>query len=245
MMKRILFILVTTSLMFACAGTKKHYTDANEWGYKGKVKRIVTKIYFDLVKYNHWIVNEDKLASINIKEFDKQGRMITVIDSSVSKKYTAYYQKYVYKHDGNLTTSFVVYNKEGKQIGESEFTWLSKRKYRQQGKLAEAYGEYTIDAYATLNKNYRDWKGHYTMNRENYVLKRYYQNHFGKYDNLVATTKIDTIFNYGKRKIVKHETVLEDVKTDAHHNFLQYATVDAKTGKLKKYVVREITYYDE
>jgi len=210
-MKRILFILVTTYLMFACAGTKNYYTDANEWGYKGRVKRVVTKIYFGLVKYNHWIVNEDKLISINTKYFDKKGRMISVVDSSVSKEYTAYYQKYIYNHDGNLTTGFVVYNKEGKQIGQSKFTWLSKQKYRQQGKIDEGNGEYTIDAYATLNKNYRDWKGHYTMSREDYVLKRYYKNHLEKYDNPMGVTKIDTIVDYGTQKIVKHETVLEDV----------------------------------
>ncbi len=46
-------------------------------------------------------------------------------------------------------------------------------------------------------------------------------------------------------KILKHETVLEDVKTDAHHNFIQYASVDTKTGELKKFIIREIIYYNE
>jgi hypothetical protein len=238
------FLLVTIIAIFSCNSTQKYYTDVKEYGFKAKVKRVVTKHYEGLAKYNHWLVNENNLVYVTTMNIDTVGNIITIVDSSATTLYKPFYRKYVYEHKDNLISGYKVYDLKGELIGASTVEWKSKYKY-----LAESFfkipSKYTVNAYTELDNNFRQRKGGYIMKFENNkIMIRHYIKKFKNNGAIDYVTKIDTIIDYAAQTTKEFRVILEDAVYDAHHNLIQFALVKSESGELIEYISRTIDYYE-
>jgi len=212
-------------------------TDLSSYGYKGRVKAVVYRIYneasFDT---DGKFIDEKKQPYIEkILYFDKIGNIDSVVEVLSEGKF---FEKYItyHTHSGNKIRSTIKYRYYTNEvIEEMKYSWSdknSKCSFKGVG-ISKMVSGYRILAY-----NHRENKGEYMIETKRGVLllKESYKNEFDAHWNLIKTyysnaQKGDYIIDY------------EYDEMDEMGNYTQVKLVYDDSKKLQRFIQKEFAYY--
>ena len=236
-MKIILFIITffLNSILFAQGG----YSDLKEYGLYANPKIVHTCYYADIIFINgNWQpLDTSRYAMKRVYYFNKNG----FIDSSDIEMKTAHsvvVNKTINSFNNGQKTGYTTYN-NGIMAETSKINWLDSFSYTTI--TYDTAGNITAKDKNTLNKDYRDYKGEYTLyNREgDSIISRSgsYVNSFDEKNHLRSAMVIQDDIKTAVENIYVHDNI------DKHKNFLRTVITEGGKDKPKYIVIKKINYY--
>lgn len=232
--------ITTINILFALTITAfGQHTDLKEYGLKGKVKRITTMHFKDVMFSNgQWMPTSfEKIQYTTVWHFNEQG----FLDTSKTS---------LYLHPDTLGTNILIYEfKNGKKISGKYFnyrglltelykiTWSDQ--YTYSTITTDTNGTKTLESTSWLNKSFRDNKGEYKSYENGQItLYEKYSNIFDTTGLLIKAEFINVTENKNYSILYKHS------KFDKYGNPTMTTQINITDGTIKKMTIRRIEYYE-
>jgi len=238
-MKQLSIILFVTLLLSSCSTPeKKSFTDLKEYGFKGKVKSVITKNYIGLERQdNKWVISEERIASKQNVFFNINGNITKIIDYRLLENDSWYDITTEFKYENGLKKTSKKTDLYGKQTEQAEYKWLDDKNYIL---TAKDINGMKVESVSKLNNDFRSYSGEYKyFKADSLVYSESYSNKLDKKGEIISTHFLNKIS-------AKSYTLLyTDKELDKEGNLIKLAMTYEESGDLKRFIVREFSYYPE
>jgi len=236
MVKKIISIVVTVLLLTSFVAEQKP-NDVKEYGFKGKVKSVMTVNYNDIEKIDGtWDISEDKVISKWKMTFNIEGNIIEMKEyyplfGTIWEELTTKIE-----FEEGLKSKYTKTDLYGQTTEVGVYNWVDDHNYKL---TATQKSGVIINSYAKLDKNFRDISGGYAyLRNESILFSESYENKLDGKGQLISSTF------YDKLKDDHYTIEYKDKAKDEKGNLIKVALVYKETGLLKRLSVREFEYFE-
>jgi hypothetical protein len=236
-MKTTLIALMLLTLPFDLAA-QDTYSDAAEYGFKGKVKSVRTTNYHEIEQLENgaYDLTDDKVFSIWTMFFDEEGRITRSIERFNMGSGEWFETITEIKFTNGRKSGYVKTDSTGQELESATYTWADAYNYELVSKNIGGAG---MTSSTKLNERFREIGGSHTYYNGDLVFQsESYTNELDEQDRILATEYQDQLSDRQYRIEYRHK------KFDERGNNTEVALIEPTTGMLVKVAVREFQYYE-
>lgn len=229
----IIFLLVLKITAFG------QHTDIKEYGLKGKVKRITTMHYKDVMFSNEqWMpASFENVNYTTVWHFNEQGFIDTAETTLLVNPDSLVTNTLIYEFKNGKKIYGKYFDYRGVLTEQYNVIWTDKFSYTTT--TTDRSGKKTFESTSWLNKDFRDNKGEYkSFENGKIVFHEKYSDIFDTNGQLVKAEFTNLTENKTYFVLYKHS------KFDRNNNPTVTTQINISDGTIKKMTIRRIEYYD-
>ena len=231
--------ILTISLIFALANNIfAQHTDLKEYGLKGKVKRITTMHYTDVMFVDgQWMpISFEAFSLKTMLHFNEQGYIDTSMTSFFFEPESLVSNTLAYEFKNGKKVSGKYYDFSGMLIQHHQISWTDQYTYTTTA--TDINGIKLFESTSWLNDAYRDIKGDYkSYQNGELIFYEKYSDIFDENGQLIEAEFTNVLENKKYHVLYKH------IEFDKNNNPTISTLINITDGTIKKMILREIEYY--